>query len=139
MPVFAYGKNQKFYGKKLQLRKETPVYYTFQKQTFAGAYKLDVFKDFAKFTGKPVYRSLYLMKLQASILTLQVKYVTMCPDIAIKTSIGYQLRKYWWLDANLENGFGCWDNFGNHHPVKLVRISRISEICNENICGGVSL
>ena len=69
----AYGKNLKFYGKKLQLRKETPIYYTFQKQTLADAYKIDVFKDFAKFTEKLVYRSLCLMKLQASILQLHRK------------------------------------------------------------------
>ena len=28
------------------------------------------------------------------------------------------------------------ENFENHHPDKLIKIS---EICNESICGGVSL
>ena len=38
--------------------------------------------------------------------------------------------------CNFKNGFGSWDNVRNHNPGK---ITSISKLCNENICGRVSL
>ena len=44
-----------------------------QRQAFADVCKIDVLKDFAKFTAKYLYHILHLMKLQASSLQLYCK------------------------------------------------------------------
>ena len=41
-----------------------------RKQALADVYKIDVIKDFPKFTGKHLYQIQYLMKLHASSLQL---------------------------------------------------------------------
>ena len=42
----------------------------------------------------------------------------------------------WVNTANFENDFVYWDNFGSHHPKKVLKIL---EIFKGNICGGVLL
>ena len=62
----------------------------------------------------------------------------MCPGIVIKTSKCYQfteLRQYLLLYVNFKNSLTYRENFGNHHPEKR---TKISEICNESICGRIS-
>ena len=44
-----------------------------QRQALADVCKIDVFQDFAEFTGKQLYEVLYLMKLQASNRQLYYK------------------------------------------------------------------
>ena len=55
------------------MERKSSVNPTLQKQTLVDVCKVDVLKDVAKFTGKHLYRGLYLMKLQASILELHCK------------------------------------------------------------------
>ena len=43
-------------------------------------------------------------------------------------------QQYLGVYVNFENGFACYKNFENDHPEKA---TKISEICNKNICGGV--
>ena len=62
----------------------------------------------------------------------------MCLGIVIKTSKCYQFtefRQYLRLYVNFKNSFTYRENFGNHHPEKR---NKISEICNESICGRIS-
>ena len=60
----------------------------------------------------------------------------MCRDIVIITSKWYKFRQYLWLYVNFKNGFAFWENFENRHPEK---VTKISKICKEDICGGVLL
>ena len=121
------------------MERKSSVNPTLQKQTLVDVCKVDVLKDVAKFTGKHLYRGLYLMKLQASILELHCKrdsdkdvflWILWIFDNTFflfnssgkgHTSMSrycnkdikvISVRQYWWLYVSFETGS---EYFENHH------------------------
>ena len=60
----------KFYGR------NSSKDYTLQKQPLGDVCKMDILKDFAKFTGKHLYQILHLMKLQTSSSSFTAKEIS---------------------------------------------------------------